>query len=122
VNSIAGSEKKTIYLQNGNLYFLGPNEYLAKQGMQELIITSDNIIGSPKRYGGVLEVTTFLEPLAFVGEIANIQSSNPIYNGPWQILAVKHKGTISGAICGEATTTLELFTGNSVTTAVTKVK
>ena len=110
--------KNLAYIDLNKAYFHKENEYLKRPGQIELILGSDNIIGTPKREAAIIEVDMIFEPSVFMGQAVKLQSLQSIYDGTYQVRGIRHRGTISGAICGEATTTLTLWTGTAGLTEV----
>lgn len=97
------------FCDNGNVYALMENEYLVKPGMEEYVYGPDNIIGSPRRGDATVEVDVVFEPGVFIGMPISLRSLEPVYNGRYQLRAIRHRGTISGAVGENAITTLTLF-------------
>lgn len=124
---------KTPTVLNGNVFYLltnnyrdevfidlevinklGVNEYIKSTGGQVQLIDSESgLLGTPLRQGTDLVVEMLFEPSIKVGQLVEINSKiNPIFNGQFKVNGVKHTGIISGAVNGEAKTTLQLFIGN----------
>ena len=111
-----------VFVDNRNLYTLKDNEYIEKPGATGLEVSSDNIIGSPRREGAMITVVTLLEPSVYIGAACKLTSRDKDYNGTWQIRGVQHRGTISAAVCGTAFTTLSLWAGTAPLVAVQAVR
>lgn len=109
---LVGDGSSFIDMQNA--YGLREGEYLVKPGQVELILGPHNIIGTPRRIGAIIEVDLVFEPGAFVGQAVTIESLETVYNGTYQLRGIRHRGTISEAICGEAITTLSLWVGTQI--------
>ena len=109
---IIGDGVAFIDLQN--VYGLKENEYLVKPGQIELILGSNNILGTPRRIGAIVEVDIIFEPSVFVGQAVAINSLETVYNGIYQLRGIRHRGTISDAVCGDAVTTLSLWIGTEL--------
>ena len=99
------------FVDNGMTYAIKETEYLVKPGATTLIIGPDNIIGTPRIDAGVMEVDIIFEPSVYVAQAVQVTSLNSICNGTYQLRGFKHAGTISGAVCDKAITTLQLWTG-----------
>jgi len=113
---IIGDGKAFIDMQK--VYGLQENEYLVKPGQVELVIGSNNIIGTPRRDGAIIEVDIIFEPSVFIGQAVTINSLETVYNDTYQLRGIHHRGTISEAICGDALTTLSLWVGTKTLKAV----
>jgi len=113
---IVGDGISFIDLQN--VYGLKENEYLVKPGQIELLLGPNNILGTPRRVGAIVEVDIIFEPAVFVGQAVTINSLETVYNGSYQLRGIHHHGTISEAFCGEAITTLSLWVGTKTLQAV----
>ena len=73
-------------------------------------------INTPRREGGLVNLTTLLEPGLVLGQILQVNSSvQPEFNGQYKVQSIKHTGTISEAVNGRVTTQLALWkpTGNN---------
>lgn len=101
-----------------NVYGLKENEYLVKPGQIELILGPNNIIGTPRRVGAIVEVDMIFEPSVFIGQAVTINSLETVYNGTYQLRGIHHRGTISEAVGGDALTTLSLWVGTETLRAV----
>lgn len=100
-----------MFVDNGMSYAIKETEYLVKPGATELIVGPNNILGTPRIDAGIMEVDMIFEPSVFVAQSVSVTSLNSIYNGTYQLRGFRHAGTISGAICDKAITTLQLWTG-----------
>lgn len=107
------------FVDNGKLFGIGENEYLMKPGETALVLNPGNILGTPLRGEGYLEVNIVFEPGVFIGQLANLTSQEAVYNGQYQVRGIRHRGVISEAVCGEAITTLTLWTGGQTLRPVT---
>lgn len=106
------------YIDLEKAYFLNENEYLVKPGQTEIILGPNNIIGTPRREGALMEVDMIFEPSVFVGQAVTVRSLQSVYNGVYQLRGMRHRGTISEAVAGEAITTLKLWVGTDTLQAV----
>ena len=95
------------------LNILDENEVIP--GDIQVITAESGLLGSPRRADTLVELTTIFEPGLRPGQaIQVIDNLVPYMNQYYQILTLQHKGTISGAICGQAVTilTLNMLGGN----------
>ena len=98
-----------VYADNGVLYAIREDEYIKKPGQVDLVCGPNNILGTPVRGEGLLDVKIVFEPSAFVGQAIQLQSKEAVYNGEYVVRGIRHQGTISDSVCGTATTTLTLW-------------
>jgi len=99
------------YVDMNTAYFINENEYIARPGQEELVIGPRDILGTPRKEGGVLELDIIFNPSVFVAQAVTIESKQTIFNNTYQLRGIRHRGVISEGICGEAITTLQLWTG-----------
>lgn len=108
-----------IFIDNNTVNCLGDNECVPANGIT-VIDDSTGLIGTPLLEQTILHFETIFEPRLVVGQQINFNSSTePVYNGIYKVTALKHRGTISGAICGDALTTIEVFAGTAALANVT---
>lgn len=96
------------YIDNEELNVLARNE--AIPGVVTRLDPSV-LLETPRRQDALLEVTTLFEPNVRVGQIYEIESLEPIYNGQYLVQGFTHNVVISEAESGEARTDLMLFFG-----------
>lgn len=77
------------------------------------INSASGLLGTPTREQTVLNFDTLFEPTLIVGQRVFLQSNqNFNYNQNYAITHLRHKGTISAAICGDAVTSIGVFCTN----------
>ena len=105
INELTGGH---TFVDKGTINTLNDNEVL--KGYQAYLISSETgLLGTPKRYDAVLEVSMLFEPTIRVGQLVEIQSSTwPDFNGQYKVLGYEHNCMISGSQGGTRTTTLQL--------------
>lgn len=87
----------------------------ALEGYIPLINDESGLLGVPEHEDALLRVNIIFEPRIIIGQIIEIQSRiAPMFNGQYKVFGIKHNGTISDSIAGEATTTLEMLVGSQV--------
>lgn len=98
------------FSDNGNISILQQNEAL---DVGVTILEGDSgLLGTPERRGGEVVVRSLFNPNLTVGQLVEIKSSTASdFTGTYKISGISHSGTISGAVCGERITTLNLFIG-----------
>ena len=99
-----------VYIDNEIIHFMNKDETV---GVPILSIDSNNgLLGTPQRTHGSLTVDILLEPHVIVGQIISLSSQvNPLFDGTYKVIGIKHSGTISEAESGQAKTTLDFLYG-----------
>jgi hypothetical protein len=98
-----------VFIDKGVINMLGPDDTLPATGNQLLVTPDTGLLNTPRRYGTMVQATMILEPTANIGDLVQLQSTlNPNVDGPYQVIGVRHEGTISAVESGDATTTLSL--------------
>lgn len=100
-------------IDNGQVKALQNNEVIDGEIVE--INSANGLLGSPKRSDALLEFDMLFEPRLTIGQVVDLKSStNRIFNGRYKVMGVTHRGTISGAVAGDATTTVSLWLGTAV--------
>lgn len=106
INQLTG---KHTFIDNGKINTLQDNETLQESGAY-LITSETGLLGTPKRYDAILEVSMLFEPKLKLGQLVEIQSDTQSrFNGQYRINGITHDCTISSAECGTRTTTIQLI-------------
>lgn len=105
------------FIDNGKVNVLGNSECL--QG-ETLIVNADTgLLGTPVREQTLLTFDMLFEPSLVVGQQLYLQSSTEAnFNGAYKVISVKHRGTISESVCGDAVTTVGMFYGTQALSTV----
>lgn len=119
-NRIAAGQDAVAFVDNEQANLLHRNEYIAGAGSVDLITSDTGLLQTPRRYDARIDVEILFEPRLVVGQIVQLQSLETVYNAAYQVIGVTHKGTISGAVCGSATTIASLWLGSSQLNPVAK--
>lgn len=107
-----------FFIDNGMTFILSDNEYLVRPGTPELVLDSSSILGTPRRFEGWIDVEMLFEPSVYPAQKVTLKSRERVFDGDYQVRGIRHTGTISESVCGRATTTLSLWTGNTTLTPV----
>lgn len=113
-------------IDDGKAYILKDNECI--NGEIQVINTASGLIGSPKRAKNFIELDMMFEPRLKVNQWVRLESPNisavlggrseaaKLRQGEYKVVGLKHRGTISGAVCEDAitTVTLQLLTDKDV--------
>lgn len=97
-----------FFIDNGKAYVLKDNECI--QGEITVINSQSGLLGTPVRENLYVQIEMIFEPRLRIGQLINLESitgDNQI-NGAYKVVGVHHKGTISDAVAGTVTTTLQL--------------
>lgn len=108
INSML-SDDEHAFIDNEKAVVKKHNECLA--GDIAVINSDTGLLETPCRQDARLDVKVIFEPRAAVGQIIQLESLETVYNGQYEILGFTHAGQISEALCGEASTTLNLWLG-----------
>lgn len=113
-NAMAVIEKysnSVPFIDNNKIKILD-NEDAIKGGVV-LIHDSSGLLGVPSREDALLTVNMIFEPRIIIGQIIEIQSRiAPQFDGQYKVYGIKHEGTISDAVAGNCTTTLQMLVGS----------
>ncbi len=96
------------FIDGGKINILGTNEFIIAPTI--VINPNSGLLGTPVLEHTIVHFDMIFEPRLFVGTsvlLAGFTESN--FNGLNKITAVKHRGTISGAVCGSVVTTGQFF-------------
>ena len=101
------------FIDNEKIYFATQNE--VRQGeLIELDVTA-GLLSTPMRRETLLSLTMMFEPRFVIGQKILLTSlTSPYLNGEYKILGIRHEGVISGAVCRQLTTTVDLFIGTKL--------
>ena len=96
------------YIDSGNLYALDKSEVVI--GDIRLINVDNGLLGTPKKQETMIEIEMLFEPRIKPSQLIELQSSTePRFNGYYKVTGIIHRGTISGAVGGEARTNLTMI-------------
>lgn len=97
-----------FFIDNGVANCLGTDECLA--GQLQVIDSSTGLLSTPVREQTILTFDMIFEPRLFLGQIVQLTSQTDAnFNGLWKVISLKHRGTISQSVCGDAITSVGLF-------------
>lgn len=107
LNQISGGH---AFIDNGIVNILQDNEAIESNVTE--IRAENGLIATPERKGGQVDIQMVFNPDFIVGQWLNIKSDVASkFTGTYKVCGISHQGTISGAIAGERTTTLNLMSG-----------
>lgn len=113
---LLGQSSELLSDQTGGQYFidketinvLSNNETITGQ---VVLLDESLLLNTPRRREAFLDVSTLFEAQVQVGQVYEIQSIEPRYNGQYKIMGFTHDVTISQATGGNARTDLQLYFG-----------
>lgn len=99
-----------FFIDNGKGNALKTNEYIITPTVP-VINAKSGLLGTPVLEQTVVRFDMLFEPSLIVGQKIKLDSitGDGNFNGEYKITAVKHRGTISGAVAGSVITTGEFF-------------
>lgn len=119
--SLSGNSMGIIQKYSGDNAFIDNNKIKvlenqdAIQGSVVLINDKAGLLGAPQRENALLTVKIIFEPRIVIGQIIEIQSRIMAqFDGQYKVWGIRHEGTISDAVSGDCTTTLEMLVGSQV--------
>jgi hypothetical protein len=96
------------YIDSGNVYALDKDEVIL--GDIRLINVDNGLLGTPKKQETMIELEMLFEPRIKPSQLIELESTTePRFNGFYKVTGIIHRGTISGAIGGEARTNLTMI-------------
>lgn len=121
-NSISGNTADLLKELSGNAFFVDLEKAYVLQddeailGPISVLTSSTGLLGTPRREENVLTVDMIFEPRLLIGQqiLLNTSTGEGGFNGLFKVISLHHKGMISDAICGSATTTAGLWFGTKV--------
>lgn len=97
-----------FFVDKEKAYVLGTNEFSLANPIY--ISSASGLLGTPILEQTKVTFDMIFEPSLEVGQAVTLDSSTGAnFNGVYKIVGVKHRGMISGAVCGDAVTTGEFF-------------
>lgn len=101
-----------FFIDNGKVNCLRDNEYIF--GDTLLINAESGLLGTPQLEQTNITFEMLFEPRIVIGQKIRLQSrTGAMFNGDYKVISLKHRGTISDAVCGDAITTVGLYYGPS---------
>lgn len=110
-----------VFVDNNRVNCLGDYEYIS--GQTPTINSASGLLNTPYREETLITFDMIFEPNILPGQRILLDSlsggakvtiggqtvSGPNFNGYYKVNSVKHRGTISAAVCGDAVTSLGMF-------------
>lgn len=111
--------KGGLFIDNGVVNILGPNECL--QTSIPVINSRSGLLGTPVLENQRILFDMLFAPEIKLGQLVNLQvinsdnsSQQVAINGLHKVVGIRHRGTISGSVCGDAVTSLTLQPGDFI--------
>lgn len=100
----------SFFIDNCKANVLASNECLASDII--LINEKTGLLGTPRKENQVINLDMLFEPGLRIGQLVKVESSGATrFNGIHKVISLKHRGTISEAVCGDAVTSVGLLSG-----------
>jgi hypothetical protein len=106
---IAGTNE--AFIDNGKVNCVAPDNYIIDPNGIPLISSDTGLLNTPRKLGALIEVDMVFEPRIVVNQLVQLESLEAYYNGQYIVKGIAHRGTISGAVCGQAITRVSLWAG-----------
>lgn len=109
-----------LFFDLGNANALKDNECF--EGSIAVLDSDTGLLNTPRREQQLIYLDILFEPRIQIGQRIRLDSqSEPIFNGDYKVISVKHQGMISDAVCGNLITTVGLFLGEQSLRTVSRV-
>ncbi len=105
------SGNNTAFIDSEKVNVVAQGTYISPPEGIPLIDSETGLLGTPRKLGKLVEVDMIFEPRIVVNQLVELASQESYYNGEYAVMGIHHHGTISGAVCGDAITTLSLWSG-----------
>lgn len=103
-----------FFVDNGKVNCLNDNETVPSS--VKIINSQSGLLGTPVREQTRVIINMIFEPQIVAGQQIFLDSSTgKNFTGLYKVVGLKHSGTISPVVCGEAITQLTLISSNSLT-------
>lgn len=99
-----------FYIDNGKAYILADHECI--EGPITLINAAAGLLGTPLREQTIINFDMLFEPRLIIGQQLSLESTttdDQNVNGTYKVISLKHRGTISEAVAGDAITSVGLL-------------
>lgn len=107
VNALTGYK---FYIDNEKSYVLGDSECI--RGEIDLIDSDSGLLGTPILEETIFHFDMIFEPRLIIGQKIELRSlTEKKFNGSYKVISLRHRGTISKAVCGDAVTTVGAYYG-----------
>lgn len=101
----------TTFIDNEKVNAVAQGTYITPPDGIPLITSDTGLLGTPRKLGALLEVDMIFEPRIVINQLVQLESEETYFNGQYAVMGFTHRGTISGRVCGDAITTLSLWSG-----------
>lgn len=101
-----------FYISDGAAYALSTDDVIP--GLVAKINADNGLLGTPKKSQAIVEVEMLFEPRLKISQMIELESATDnAFNGTYKIVGLTHRGTISGAVCGDCRTTVNMVSNPS---------
>ena len=97
-------------IDNEKLYLMSPYDALVPQGTIPQLDATTGLLDTPRRSGWVVDAQMLFEPrVQLMQQLKLVSAVNPSINGTFSVMAISHRGIISGSKDGGCVTAFSLF-------------
>lgn len=97
-----------VFIDNEVINCLQDDQYIYSTNVP-IVTAETGLLGTPVRQQSFLTFEVMFEPSIRPGFLVKLQSQTGLnYDGTYKVTGLQHKGTISGAVCGEAITYVQV--------------
>jgi hypothetical protein len=93
------------FIDNEHLYVMKPGAVLTDYAY---LVTSDNLLSSPRKRDTLIDIDVIFTPKLSVGRIVNLRSMYEQYNGEYQVIGFTHDFEYMGGSSRTARTTINM--------------
>ena len=116
-NLIGDKSGNQAVIDNGQVKILNDSEVIA--GEIPSITSSSGLLGSPTRADSMIEAELMFEPRLTLGQSVALESTtNAIFNRPYKVMGIQHRGLIAIDTDGDRITTVSLGFGSQALSMV----
>ncbi len=126
--SLSGSTVDLLNQYTGNGFFIDNNianclnDSEALAGNPPIINAASGLLGSPVKEETLISFSMLFEPTLQIGQLITLNSLTAgNFNGTHKVISLRHRGTISASVCGDATTEVGLLPGTFTQVSSTSV-
>lgn len=97
-----------FFIDNNVANCLNDTECL--EGNPPVVSADTGLLGTPVKEQTHITFTMLFEPSLKIGQLLTLNSKTAgVFNGTHKVISIRHRGTISAAVCGDATTEVGLL-------------
>lgn len=99
------------YIDLQQVHILQPDEVI--DGIIPVLNSESGLLETPRRENAFLTADMLFEPQILMSQVIDLEGTvQPIFNGQYKVIGIKHQGIISEAVGGQCVTSLDLLLGS----------